>query len=86
MNILEALEASPTPSGTRRCRIGRWLDDIADDTPGKDALAATLSTTDQASPDWRRIDQLDALLTRLGLVTSSKTIGDHRGGRCRCAQ
>lgn len=85
MDILAALQENPRPSGVLRCKLGRWLDEIPDDTPGKDALVATLTTTDPKAEDYRPTDRLDALLIQLGLNTSGKTIGDHRAGRCRCS-
>ncbi len=84
MDILNALASTETPKTGRRCKIGRWLDEIPDETPGKAELVATLQERDRMSPDWRPLDQLDALLIRLNVQTSNKTIGDHRAGRCRC--
>lgn len=84
MDILSALaEAAPAKS-TRKCKVQRWLDDIADDVPGKDDLAATIVTTDPKSDVYRTVDQVEKLVYRLGLVTSTKTLGDHRAKRCRC--
>lgn len=85
MDILAALEGAPAPSKNRRCKIGRWFDGIPADWPGRSNLVATFETTDPQAPDYRPLDQLDALAAKLGLETSIKTIGDHRSGvRCRC--
>ena len=84
MDILAALEASPSASSGRKCRIQRFLDAIDDGTPGKDKLAATLTTSDNRSPDYRRASDLLALLARLGESTSISTVNDHRAGRCVC--
>lgn len=85
IDILEALaDSAPVRSIARKCKIQRWLDDIADDHPGRADLAATLETTDPQSEHYRTLDQLDRLTHRLGLTTSIKSIGDHRKRRCRC--
>jgi hypothetical protein len=84
VDILAALQAQPGARGSRKCRIQRWLDDIDDTAPGKDALVATFTVTDPASPDYRTLAQLDALAFDLGNSTSIKSIGDHRSKRCRC--
>lgn len=85
MDIIAALEATERPSTGLRCVIGRFIDEIPDDNPGKAKLVAHLETADQDSPDWLPQDQLDKVLLRLGLQTSNKSIGDHRSGsRCRC--
>lgn len=84
MDILSVLADEGPAKSDRKCKIQRWLDAISDETPGKDELAATLTTTDPASPAYRTGDQVDKILYRLGLITSTKTVGDHRSGRCRC--
>jgi hypothetical protein len=84
LDILEALAAEAPARSSRKCKIQRWLDNISDDHPGKTELAATIVTTDPKSADYRTLDQLDKVLLRLGLISSIKTIGDHRGERCRC--
>ena len=84
MDILAALtEIGPTRTN-RRCKIGRWLDSIPAETAGREQLVAALETTDPNSEFYRALDRLDALTSTLGFDTSIKTIGDHRGGRCRC--
>jgi hypothetical protein len=85
MDILSALEGSAT-SKNRRCKIGRWFDEIPADQPGRDDLVATFETTDPKAECYRRLDQLDAIADRLGFPTSIKTIGDHRAERCRCSR
>ena len=84
LDILAALEASPSAVSGRKCRIQRFLDAIDDDAPGKDQLTATLTTMDPHSPDYRPASSLLALLARLGEVTSISTVNDHRAGRCAC--
>lgn len=84
IDILAALEEAATTRSSRKCKVQRWLDEIPDETPGKDALVATVITTDPKSEHYRPVDQVDKLIYRLGLVTSTKTLGDHRAKRCRC--
>lgn len=84
MNILEALADSAPAQSTRKCKVQRWLDDIADDTPGKADLVATIETTDPKADAYRTVEQVEKVLYHLGLSTSNKTVGDHRAKRCRC--
>lgn len=84
LDILAALEASQGGRPGETCLIQRWLDGIPTDAPGKQALEATLTELDQGSPNWRTLEELDAILRRLGLKSSIKTIGNHRARRCRC--
>lgn len=84
MNILEALQDSAPARSSRKCKLQRWIDDIPADTAGKDDLVAAIVTTDPKSDSYRTIDQIDKVIYALGLVTSTKTIGDHRAKRCRC--
>jgi hypothetical protein len=84
IDILEALAAEAPAKSTRKCKVQRWLDDIAEDAPGKTALVAAIVTTDPKSDDYRTVDQVDKIVYRLGLMTSTKTLGDHRAKRCRC--
>ena len=84
LDILSALEATPGTRGNRSCKIQRWLDTIDPATPGRDALVATFTVTDPASPDYRTQPQLDSLASSLGLMTSERTIGAHRAKACRC--
>lgn len=84
MDILGALtETATSPSG--RCKLGRWLDAIDDDTAGKTDLVATIETTDPQSADYRTLVQVTLVLFRLGLPTSDKTVQLHRTRVCRCA-
>lgn len=84
IDILAALEASPSPVTGRKCRIQRFIDRIPEDTAGRDTLIATLTTMDQSNPDYRTATQLVALLARLGESTSVSTVNEHRAGRCVC--
>jgi hypothetical protein len=84
MDILAALEASPSAVTGRRCRIQRFIDRIPDDAPGRDQLVGTLSTKDPADPNYRTATSLVALLARLGESTSVSTVNEHRAGRCVC--
>jgi hypothetical protein len=84
MDILAALEATPSATTGRRCKIQRFLDSIPEDTAGRAQLEATLTTIDSDSPDYRQASQLLALLARLGVVTSISTVNDHRAKRCVC--
>lgn len=85
IDILSALEATPGSGVSgRRCAIQKFIDDIPDDTPGREPLVNTLTIKDKSHTDYRTADQLLILTARLGLNTSTKTIGDHRSGRCLC--
>jgi hypothetical protein len=84
MDILAALEASPSAATGRRCKIQRFLDSIPEDTAGRAQLEATLSTMDRDDPDYRQASKLIALLGRLGVVTSVSCVNDHRAKRCVC--
>lgn len=85
IDILAALEGTAVAKGTKRCKIGRWLDGIPADQPGRADLIATFEERDPLSPHYRQLDQLDTLSMALSFPTSIKTIGDHRSGvRCRC--
>lgn len=85
IDILSALEATPgTSVSGRRCAIQKFIDDIPEGTPGRESLVNTLTVTDKAHVDYRTADQLLILTARLGLMTSTKTINDHRGARCVC--
>jgi hypothetical protein len=84
LDILAALEASPSAVTGRRCRIQRFLDNIPADTPGRDQLEATLNTKDPSDPDYRTATSLLQLLARLGETTSVSTVNEHRAKRCVC--
>lgn len=84
MDILAALEATPSATTGRRCKIQRFLDSIPEDAAGRVQLEATLTTMDPDNPDYRQASQLLALLGRLGVVTSISTINDHRANPRRC--
>lgn len=84
MDIISALEDTAPAKSNRKCRLQRWLDDIPDETPGKDALVETIMTTDPKSDVYRTAPQVDSIVYKLGLSTSPKTVADHRAKRCRC--
>lgn len=84
MDILSALEASPSPVTGRRCRIQRFIDRIPEGAAGAEQLAATLTTMDATNPNYRTATGLVALLARLGESTSVSTVNEHRAGRCVC--
>ena len=84
IDILAALEAAPSAVSGRQCRIGRFIDGIPDDAPGRDALVATLTVTDPLDPHYRPATALLAILARLGEATSEATINKHRAKRCVC--
>lgn len=84
MDILAALEATPSASSGRRCVIQKWLDSIPEESAGRDALVATILTADKTSPDYRTLTEVTIVLSRLGLSTTATTVGDHRAKRCVC--
>lgn len=85
LDILSALTEEASPVGTAKpCKIGRWLQTIPDDQPGKTDLVATLSTNDPTAAHYRTLATLDRLLIKLGASASDKTIQLHRAGDCRC--
>lgn len=85
MDIEQAIQAVTlgVPTGDQ-CRLGRWLADIPEGTAGKETLNAICLETNQGSPHWRTLEEIDAILRRLGLTTSNKTVANHRMRRCRC--
>lgn len=84
IDILEALAAEAPAKSNRKCKVQRWIDEIPEGTPGKDDLISALVTTDPRAEHYRTVDQIDKVVYRLGLTTSTKTLGDHRAKRCRC--
>ena len=86
MNIEEAIQAGTQAAGESSCRLGRWLNDIPTDTPGRGQLLAIVEEANRYSPHWRTLEQIDAILRRLGFTTSNKTVANHRNKVCRCFQ
>ena len=85
LDISAALSGRDDPRPSKEmCRLGRWLRAIPEDTPRRTELIEILTTPDQASPSWRSLEELDAVLRKLGFYTSNKTIANHRMKRCRC--
>lgn len=83
MDILAALDAAPARTGGK-CVVQRFLDNIPDDQPGKDALVAIIETTDKHEPTYRTILDVLGILAKLGLTTTDTTYGEHRRKQCRC--
>ena len=89
MDILGALEAIPTASG-ERCRIGRFLDDIPEDTPGRAELVRLTETIHgrtapvYADHPTRSASSMASVLTQLGCETTQNPIHNHRNQTCRC--
>lgn len=77
-DILAALDVTPS-RGERRCKLAKFLDSIAEDTPNKAALVAAVE-----DPDGYPAQRLTLTFTALGTPIHKDTIGDHRGKRCRC--
>ena len=86
MNIEEAITAGTSTTPPSKCRLGRWLTDIPTDTPGRGQLLAIVEEANRYSPNWRTLEQIDAILRRLGFTTSNKTVANHRNQVCRCFQ
>lgn len=88
VSILEALaQAAPAGPSGRRCKIGRWLDGLADQ-PGHpdlvEAFETPASEKGRVAEGGRSLPQLCAIASRLGMQTSDKTVSEHRNGVCRC--
>lgn len=85
MDILAALEASPT-RGQNRCGLGQWLDDIPEDTPGRDELIRLVETPHdrQSGGATRSAQNIATVLTNLGFEITQNPILDHRNHACRC--
>jgi hypothetical protein len=84
MDILAALAESPVVKSEDRCKVGRWLDSIPKDTPGRAELVATFETADRNHPQYRNQADLTAITVRLGHSISRKVVGDHVRSQCRC--
>lgn len=78
MDILSALHDANPERGAKRCKVQRILDDIPDDTPGKDDLAAAVLSTEFAA------QRLALTFTALDLSVGPDSIRDHRARRCYC--
>lgn len=88
MDILSALEASPS-RGTSRCRVATFLDNIPEDTPGRDELVRLVETRHDRTgttqnADTRSAANMAIVLTQLGFETTQNPIHDHRKHACRC--
>lgn len=85
-----ALDAAPaTTAGPVRCKIGRMLDTIPDDTPRRPELVAAFETPGvpgpgERPPGYRRNVDLVRIAAALGVSTSSRSASDHRSRACRC--
>lgn len=79
MDILAALHDTSPELGKARCKLQHILDEIPDETPGKDELLAAVG--DGANYPASR---LTLTFTALERPVSSDTIADHRAKRCRC--
>lgn len=77
------VDEAPTPTG--RCKVGRWLDSIDQQSPGFSRLVAAVEVADAKAPGYMTGDQAMRLLRRLDFDVSNKVFYDHRSGRCRCA-
>lgn len=80
MDILAALENANPQRGSRRCKVQVTLDDIPDDTPGKDALTAAVNADSSTFP----AQKLTLTFSALGVPISDGTICNHRAKRCAC--
>ena len=81
-DILAALAATNPGTAGHRCKVGRWLDSLADQ-PGADELVATFQAP-PGRPEARTLPQLCAIAHRLGTPMSDKVVSEHRNGVCRC--
>jgi hypothetical protein len=84
IDILAALEATPS-RGARRCNLGKFLDSIPADTPGRDELIRLVETKhSRDSSDTRSARNMMVVLTSLGHPITENPIHEHRGHSCRC--
>lgn len=79
IDILAALTSANPKRGSRRCKLAVILDDIDDDTPGKDALVAAVDDA-TGYPAAR----LTMTFSAIGHPIHKDSIADHRAKRCRC--
>ena len=77
-SILEALNATPARTGGM-CKLGRALEDIPNDTPGRDDLLAAVD-----DPTGYAAQPLSLVFSRLGIQVGPAVIRDHRASRCVC--
>lgn len=79
IDILAALTSANPRLGSRRCKLALILDEIDDDTPGKDALVAAVD--DAAGYPAAR---LTMTFSAIGHPLYKDSISDHRAKRCLC--
>lgn len=85
LDILAALEATPS-RGSRRCELKKFLDNIPEDTPGRDELIRLVETPHdpKAEQPTRSGQNMAMVLTALGYETTQNPVHDHRRHACRC--
>lgn len=79
MDILAALNDHSPRKGQNRCKLQRILDDIPDETPGKDALVAAAGDAAEYPAA-----HLTMTFSALQAPVSADIINDHRAARCLC--
>lgn len=80
MDILAALNDANPQRGAKRCKVQTILDEIPDETPGKDALVAAVDATPATFP----AQKLTLTFSALGTPVSDGGISNHRAKRCIC--
>lgn len=79
IDILAALHSASPTLGSKQCKLAATLDEISDDTAGKDALIAAV-----ADPAGFPASRLTLTFSALQMPVSRDLITDHRAKRCRC--
>ena len=79
IDILAALTSANPRLGSQRCKLAAVLDDIDDDTPGKDALVAAVEDAKEYPAS-----RLTMTFSAIGKPVHKDSIADHRAKRCRC--
>lgn len=85
LDILAALEATPA-RGNSRCNLGKFLDSIPEDTPGRDELIRLVESPHipRSTPETRPAQNMATVLTHLGYSVTENPIHKHRKHICRC--
>jgi hypothetical protein len=85
LDILAALNAAPS-RGKKRCNLALFLDDIPEDTAGRDELIRLVESRHDTKSDieTRSAQNMAVVLSQLGFEVTANPIHDHRNRACRC--
>lgn len=86
MDILAALSDASPERGASRCGLGRWIDSIPADAPGRDELVRVIETPyDRADKTTKSGRRVLSIVNNLGhKISSENPIHEHRNSTCRC--